>query len=108
MKRFIYFKLTKGLIVLFTLGITLILYSALADYYSSLHVQAQLQQQQQQPSPIIGIKITSPSTDQQIPVGELIISGTSTDNATTDCTVYADWNNTKHSNCCSNRSWQSK
>jgi hypothetical protein len=106
MKRFIYFKLTKGLIVLFTLGITLILYSALADYYSSLQVQAQLQQQQ--PSPIIGIKITSPSTGQQIPVGELIISGTSTDNATTDCTVYADWNNTKHSNCCSNRSWQSK
>jgi hypothetical protein len=93
MKRFIYFKLTKGLIVLFTLGITLILYSALADYYSSLQVQAQLQQQQ--PSPIIGIKITSPSTGQQIPVGELIISGTSTDNATTDCTVYADWNNTK-------------
>jgi hypothetical protein len=79
--------------VLFTLGITLILYSALADYYSSLQVQAQLQQQQ--PSPIIGIKITSPSTGQQIPVGELIISGTSTDNATTDCTVYADWNNTK-------------
>ena len=93
MKRFIYFKLTKGLIVLFTLGITLILYSALADYYSSLQVQAQLLQQQ--PSPIIGIKITSPSTGQQIPVGELIISGTSTDNATTDCTVYADWNNTK-------------
>src|SRR5918997_5203204 len=93
MKKFIYFKLTKGLIVLFTLGITLILYSALADYYSSLQVQAQLQQQQ--PSPIIGIKITSPSTGQQIPVGELIISGTSTDNATTDCTVYADWNNTK-------------
>src|SRR5215204_6544039 len=93
MKRFIYFKLTKGLIVLFALGITLILYSALADYYSSLQVQAQLQQQQS--SPIIGIKITSPSTGQQIPVGELIISGTSTDNVTSDCTVYADWNNTK-------------
>src|SRR5687768_15750195 len=51
--------------------------------------------QQQQPSPIIGVKITSPSTGQQVPAGELIISGTSTDNATTDCTVYADWNNTK-------------
>src|ERR671921_205176 len=43
----------------------------------------------------LGIKITSPSTGQQVPVGELTISGTSTDNATTDCTVYADWNNTK-------------
>jgi hypothetical protein len=52
-------------------------------------------QQQQQPSPIIGVKITSPTTGQQVPTGELIISGTSTDNATTDCTVYADWNNTK-------------
>src|SRR5215213_9242060 len=52
-------------------------------------------QQQQQPQPIIAIKITSPSTGQQVPVGELTISGTSTDNATSDCTVYADWNNTK-------------
>ena len=31
----------------------------------------------------------------QVPVGELTISGTSTDNATSDCTVYADLNNTK-------------
>ena len=43
----------------------------------------------------LGIKITSPSAGQQVPTGELTISGTSTDNATTDCTVYADWNNTK-------------
>src|ERR687894_535325 len=47
------------------------------------------------PPIMLGIKITSPSTGQQVPVGELTISGTSTDNATTDCTVYADWNNTK-------------
>src|SRR5215213_11018449 len=43
----------------------------------------------------IGIKITSPSTGQETPVGELSIMGTSTDNPTTDCTVYADWNNLK-------------
>src|ERR687895_1247184 len=43
----------------------------------------------------IGVKIISPITGQQVPVGELTISGISTDNATTDCTVYADWNNTK-------------
>ncbi|HET6798959.1 MAG TPA: hypothetical protein VFH25_00225, partial [Nitrososphaeraceae archaeon] len=97
MKRFGQFKLTKGLIVLFALGLTLIIYSAVLDYYGALKVQAQLQQQQQQqpPSPIIGIKITSPNTGQQVPAGELTISGTSTDNTTTDCTVYADWNNTK-------------
>jgi len=94
MERFRHLKLTKGVIVLFTLGVPLILYSAFPDYYSALEVQAQLQQQKQ-PSPIIGIKITSPSTAQQVPAGELTISGISTDNATTDCTVYADWNNTK-------------
>src|ERR671918_1335035 len=43
----------------------------------------------------VGIKITSPNTGQQVPVGELTISGISTDNVTTDCTVYADINNTK-------------
>jgi hypothetical protein len=93
MKSFSQFMLTKGLVVLFTLGVLLILYSAFPDYHSALQVQAQLQQQQ--PSPIIGIKITSPSTGQQVPVGEFTISGTSTDNATSYCTVYADWNNTK-------------
>jgi hypothetical protein len=43
----------------------------------------------------VSIKITSHTTGQQVPVGQLTISGTSTDNATTDCTVYADWNNLK-------------
>src|SRR5215204_1292408 len=94
MKSFSRCELTKGLIVLFTLGVPLILYSAIPDYYQNFNVQAQLQQQLQPPA-VIGVKITSPSTGQQVPVGELTISGTSTDNATTDCTVYADWNNTK-------------
>ena len=94
MKRFSRCELTKELVLLFTFGVTiLILYSAIPDYYSALQVQAQLQQLQ--PSPILSIKITSPMTGQQVPVGELTISGTSTDNATSDCTVYADWNNTK-------------
>jgi len=52
-------------------------------------------QQDQEATSTIGIKITSPSTDQQVPVGELTISGISTDNATTDCTVYADRNDQK-------------
>jgi hypothetical protein len=97
MKRFSQLKLTKVLLVLFTLAVPLILYSAVQDYhyFHTLDVQAQLQPQQQQPSPMLSIKITSPMTGQQVPVGELRISGTSTDSATTDCTVYADWNNTK-------------
>ena len=42
----------------------------------------------------MGIKITTPVTN-QVPVGQLTISGISTDNAASDCTVYTDWNNTK-------------
>jgi hypothetical protein len=93
MKRFSQFKLKKELIILFAVGVILLLDYAFPAYYNVLLVQAQLQQQQ--PSPIIGIKITSPVADQQVPAGELTISGISTDNATTDCTVYADWNNLK-------------
>ena len=44
---------------------------------------------------VLGVKITSPTTGQQVPVGELTILGISTDNATTDCTVYVDWNDQK-------------
>ena len=103
MKRFSQFKLTKRLILLFVvIAIILLYYAFPASYYDALHVQAQLQQlpqpsPQQQSSPIIGIKIISPSTGQQVPAGELTISGTSTDNAASDCTVYSDWNNTKPS-----------
>src|SRR5919109_3899901 len=93
MKRFSQLKLIKELVLLFTFGVIILLYSALPDYYHSLNVQAQVQQQP--PSPIIGIKITSPIKGQQVPVGELAISGISTDNATSDCTVYADVNNLK-------------
>src|ERR687889_585184 len=83
MKRFNRFTFKK-LILLFTFGI-IFLYAFPANI--TIHAQ--------QPPPIIGIKITSPSTGQQVPAGQLTISGISTDNATTDCTVYADWNNTK-------------
>ena len=43
----------------------------------------------------ISIKIDSPLGSQQVPVGELTISGTSADNSTSQCQVYADWNNLK-------------
>jgi hypothetical protein len=92
MKMFSQFKLTKELVLLFTFGVIILLYFAFPDYYRTLHVQAQLQQQH--PLPMMTINITSPMRG-EVPVGELTISGTSTDNATTDCTVYADWNNTK-------------
>ena len=43
----------------------------------------------------ISIKIESPLSNQQVPVGELTISGTSSDNSTSQCQVYVDWNNLK-------------
>ena len=55
---------------------------------------AQVQQTQLPQKPTLGIKITTP-TSGQVPLGEMNITGTSTDNATSDCTVYTDWNNTK-------------
>ena len=42
---------------------------------------------------ISDVNITSPTPGQQVPVGELTISGTSADNATTNCQVDVDWNN---------------
>ena len=41
------------------------------------------------------IKITSPKLGQSVPMGDLTISGTSGDNATTDCQVFVDWNDLK-------------
>jgi hypothetical protein len=38
------------------------------------------------------VEITSPQDDQQEPVGELTIQGTSSDNAESNCQVYADVN----------------
>ena len=43
----------------------------------------------------ISIKIDSPVSSQQVPVGELTITGTSSDNSSAQCQVYVDWNNLK-------------
>src|ERR687896_135846 len=88
MKRLTRFDFKK-LTLLFTFGILLICAFPANSAIFAQQPQQQLQQQ------VIGVKITSPSTGQQVPAGEFTISGTSTDNATTDCTVYADWNNLK-------------
>src|SRR5919108_5988045 len=49
----------------------------------------------QHPSNPVSVKITSPATGQKVPVGELKVSGTSTDNSTTDCQVLVDVNDMK-------------
>jgi hypothetical protein len=43
----------------------------------------------------IWIKITSPLAGDKVNVGELTIIGISSDNATSDCQAYVDWNNQK-------------
>ncbi|MDW0249810.1 MAG: hypothetical protein QN702_09340 [Nitrososphaeraceae archaeon] len=43
----------------------------------------------------ISIGIKSPLPGQEVPVGELTIFGTSSDNSTSNCQVYVDWNNLK-------------
>lgn len=43
----------------------------------------------------ISIKIDSPVSNQQVPVGELTITGISSDNSSAQCQVYVDWNNLK-------------
>jgi hypothetical protein len=49
----------------------------------------------QQKTDEAGVTITSPKQGQQVPVGQLTILGTSTDNATTDCQVSVDLNDIK-------------
>jgi hypothetical protein len=43
----------------------------------------------------VGVKILSPASGKEIPVGNLTIFGVSTDNEKSDCTVLVDWNNEK-------------
>ena len=102
----------RQLISSFILGIIILLLAIWSNYYSSfstgyLHTQLQQQQQllpqqkQQQQSSLLlptnklGIKITSPTSGQQVTVGALTIFGKSTDNPTTNCQVFVDWNNLK-------------
>jgi hypothetical protein len=68
-------------------------------YYIEGQIQTQkLPQQQVAPSllqPAVGVKITSPTTNQNVSTGQLTITGTSTDTPTSECQVYVDWNDRK-------------
>ena len=43
----------------------------------------------------LSVKIVFPVHGQQVLVGQLVVIGTSTDNGTSDCHVYTDWNDIK-------------
>ena len=96
----------KQLFVSLVLGIIILLFGIFSTAITSpsSYLSAQQQQQMQNGTTTtssatsvgIGVKITSPARDQQVPVGSLKISGTSTANATSnDCTVYALWDDLK-------------
>src|SRR5215217_3019814 len=69
----------------------MVLLVALGMFLCVLWIDAAFAQLSARPT----VNITSPSQSQQVPVGELTISGTSADNATTNCQVDVDWNNQK-------------
>jgi hypothetical protein len=54
------------------------------------HVQAQIA-----PNAGVSIKINTPVDSDTVPVGDLTIQGTSSDDDTKNCQVYADWNDLK-------------
>lgn len=43
----------------------------------------------------MSVKITSPKENQTIPIGNLVVYGTSSDNLETNCHVFVDWNDVK-------------
>jgi hypothetical protein len=43
----------------------------------------------------VGVKIISPLRNSTVPIGQLIINGTSSDTSITNCIVSADWNDLK-------------
>ena len=70
--------------------------SALVVFVALMNnTRGQMTPQEQQIINELGVKIVFPVHGQRIPIGQLVIIGTSTDNGTSDCHVYADWNDIK-------------
>ncbi len=84
MRVLVYLKLQVGVTVLLLLS-----YGLVFSVASINSVFAQVRTDE------VGVTITSPEQGQQVPVGQLTISGTSTDNPTTDCQVTVDLNDIK-------------
>jgi hypothetical protein len=53
------------------------------------------EEEEQQMPDKMGVKIVFPVNGQRVHIGELTVFGTSTDDATTDCHIYVDWNDLK-------------
>jgi uncharacterized protein with PQ loop repeat len=73
-------------------GLTIVVFLIAAIWINNI---AFAQEQQQPSTNTMGVKITSHSLWEKVPVGVLTISGMSADNAATNCQVYVDWNDQK-------------
>jgi hypothetical protein len=70
--------------------------SALVVFVALMNdTRGQMTYQEQQIINELGVKIVFPVHSQRVPIGQLVIIGTSTDNGTSDCHVYVDWNDIK-------------
>src|SRR5215204_643672 len=85
-------QLNPGSVSLLSIILQVVLLSLLAAIWINNFAFAQ----EQQPSTnTMGVKITSHTLWEKVPVGGLTISGTSTDNAATNCQVHVDVNDQK-------------
>jgi hypothetical protein len=81
------------ILLLFLISASLVIFLIDATWINnSAFAQKQKNEEEQQ---LMGVKITSHSLWQKVPVGELTISGMSADNQTTNCEVYVDVNDQK-------------
>jgi hypothetical protein len=59
------------------------------------NIRSHMAYQEQQITNELGVKIVFPVHGQRVPVGQLVVIGTSSDDGTSDCHVYTDWNDIK-------------
>ncbi len=90
----------RCILLLFIISVSLVVFLIYATWINnSAFAQKQIKQEeeeeQQQLTNTMGVKITSHSLWQKVPVGELTISGMSADNQTINCEVYVDVNDQK-------------
>jgi hypothetical protein len=85
MRPLVYIKLQVGTAILLLLSYGLVV--SVAAGINSVFAQ--------QTTDEAGVTITSPKQGQEVPVGQLTVSGISTDNPTTDCQVSVDVNDIK-------------
>ena len=76
-------------------GLTVVVFLIAAIFINNSAFAQKQEEEQQQVTNTMGVKITSHTLWQKVPVGELTVSGTSTDNAATNCQVGVDVNDQK-------------